>query len=243
MSTLENAPLVEVMLEIFWEVKVDYDYNNLQYLIGDLFTEIKNKYPVRNAVYDSTIPPMELLTHRPLHRYRKLKDGYPLIQIGPGLITVNTVNQNYDWDTFKIEIEFVIDALSRLDTFGIDKVKTRLTYFDFVKDNFEKDNRIEYLANKMNFELNQNIITDKSKTKAFNFNIAFQYENNTINYILKDRKIDDELGVWLEYAVTSDSELKFNKISILKWAEKAHDKCRDIFYKTFDGILLKQFGE
>jgi len=88
MSKLPKAPLLEVIFELRWQIKQKSDLTKYQYLIGDLYSAIKKTYPVRESLAPPEVP-TDILINNPVHRFRKDKNQYPLVQIGPGLLTLN----------------------------------------------------------------------------------------------------------------------------------------------------------
>ena len=112
-----NAPLVEVIAEIGWSLKkIDvvpdamldpyYDLFREQYL------EQSNKVglsEVRELIPD--IVPIELTPGQPRIQLRSKSGNWPLVQIGPGLLTANIVPPYEGWAAFE---EFLYESVGRL---------------------------------------------------------------------------------------------------------------------------------
>ncbi len=98
MSKLPKAPLVEVVIELRWQITNKDELAGIQYLYGDIYNELKGKYPYRESILPVEFP-MEMTINQPVHRFRTEKGGYPLVQAGPGILTLNTINSIYFWDT------------------------------------------------------------------------------------------------------------------------------------------------
>ena len=75
------------------------DLSKVQYLYGDLYSELKQKYPHRESIVPTEIP-LDILINQPVHRFRSAPNDYPLFQVGPGIITLNTTDSKYYWNTF-----------------------------------------------------------------------------------------------------------------------------------------------
>lgn len=43
MSKLPNAPLIEVVIELRWQITQKNELTGIQYLYGDLYNELKDK--------------------------------------------------------------------------------------------------------------------------------------------------------------------------------------------------------
>ncbi|MBV6460184.1 MAG: hypothetical protein HJHJAOHD_00286 [Flavobacteriales bacterium] len=100
MSKLPNAPLVEVIFELRWKVTDKEELTKCQYLHGDLYASIKDIYNFREALVAPEVP-MELYLNIPAHRFRVAQNNYPLVQVGPGLLTLNTIDSKYNWEEFE----------------------------------------------------------------------------------------------------------------------------------------------
>ncbi len=80
MSKLPNAPLIEVIYELRWDVKDEQDLGKFQYLHGDLYAAKKIEYPLREILISVDVP-VGLLINNPVYRFRS-KENYPLFQLG-----------------------------------------------------------------------------------------------------------------------------------------------------------------
>ena len=134
MSKLPNAPLVEVVFELRWDINSKSDLVDFQYLHGDLYSSIKDSFPIRENLVPPDIP-FEALKAIPVFRFRKSNNSYPLIQIGPGVISFNTVDEFYEWENFRDEVNLLIDKINEIyPKFDHLSKKTSLIYIDFIKD-------------------------------------------------------------------------------------------------------------
>ncbi|HPH00719.1 MAG TPA: TIGR04255 family protein, partial [Tenuifilaceae bacterium] len=89
MSKLPKAPLVEVVFELRWQIINKVDLSKIPYLYGDIYSQLKNKYPFRESIVPPEIP-IDILINQPVHRFRTAPNDYPLFQVGTGIITLNT---------------------------------------------------------------------------------------------------------------------------------------------------------
>ena len=112
----ERAPLIEVILEIHWALKplgsapnaaIDPYYD----LFCEAFIEnCKAELPIIQRLVPAEIP-AEFVSDQPHLRLRPKKDGWPLIQIGPGVMTVNIVPPYAGWAEFSKFINWAVDLL------------------------------------------------------------------------------------------------------------------------------------
>jgi len=101
----KRAPLIEVIAEIHWnlkplgsapEAKIDPYFD----LFKEAFSEvIKDTLPFEERLVPIEIP-VEFLSGQPHLRFRSKQGGWPLVQIGPGVMTINIVPPYNGWVEF-----------------------------------------------------------------------------------------------------------------------------------------------
>lgn len=113
----ENAPLVEVIVEIHWSLQpltaipnaaMDPHFNALSTAFR---TAIESE---GFAFVEQLIPkevPLELLPRKPVFRIRKEKNTWPVYQLGPGLFTANMVPPYNGWKGFRKIVECGVKLL------------------------------------------------------------------------------------------------------------------------------------
>ena len=132
MSKLPKAPLVEVVFELKWDIKMKSDLDDFQYLYGDLYANLKDEFPNRERLTPLEIP-FDALINIPVFRFTKNENKYPLIQIGPGVISINTLNEFYVWEDFRENIHKLLDILKDIyPKFQTLKIIPALIYIDFL---------------------------------------------------------------------------------------------------------------
>jgi len=110
---LKNKPLVEAIFELKWDLQempgeyyFDPDY---KMSIGRLYENLKDKYPTQEKLNTATMPD-EIAGHVVQYRFRSAENDWPLVQIGPGIVTLNET-EKYTWDEFKDNITRLIETL------------------------------------------------------------------------------------------------------------------------------------
>ena len=116
----EKIPLIEIIVEIKWKLQ---ELASLPARIDPHFEEFFKDFG--NAVaqqgfnfFERLVPdeiPREFTAGQPLFRFRKKADGYPLFQIGYGLLTVNTAPTTTEpytgWESFIETIKLATKTL------------------------------------------------------------------------------------------------------------------------------------
>src|SRR5712692_230917 len=145
---LPNKPLVESIAEIKWgqEGQPDPAY---PIIVGRLFERLKTEYP---SIEDLpiTMVPAEMTVHQVRHRFRKTRDGWPLVQIGPGVLTVNDTDA-YHWEDFSRQVKDVLPHLYAVhpsaETLSITSLLLR--YINAVVFDYSSNNVLQFLAEKL----------------------------------------------------------------------------------------------
>jgi len=94
---LKSAPLIEAIVEIRWKARPEGDANyNL--VLGKLSDAFRAEYPEYGALSNANMP-MQFAAqiHMVQHQFRASPDGWPLIQVGPTVFTVNETKA-YNWE-------------------------------------------------------------------------------------------------------------------------------------------------
>ena len=113
--TLANAPLVEVIAEIHWELATSPDGQEFDpswfELVSQLSPVLTELYPsVERLVPEGVSVPLELLGRVPLRRFRRAGGGWPLVQLGQGLLTVNAVPPYDGWTAISTFLDQTLQA-------------------------------------------------------------------------------------------------------------------------------------
>jgi uncharacterized protein (TIGR04255 family) len=111
---LLNKPLAEAIFELRWALDeksrqglpVDPGF---RLLVGRYYDHVKGDYPNVIDLPAAQIPE-ELTAYTVRHQFRASRDGWPVTQLGPGIVTVNETTA-YSWETFKPRILSAIAAL------------------------------------------------------------------------------------------------------------------------------------
>ncbi|MEK3776607.1 TIGR04255 family protein [Paenibacillus sp. FSL K6-4396] len=177
MKNLKNKPLLETVLEIKWTTKKDHPKNinlgggNLQSFKTDEFHKIffakmydhllNTGYPEYLELPQAGIPE-EFATHQVQHRFTQSGHSWPMVQIGPGILTLNEA-LNYEWENFHTRSIQLVDNLYKLHPKKEDLIITQLQlrYINAIDFNFEKED-IHGLLRKLKININY----DKSLFEA-----------------------------------------------------------------------------
>jgi uncharacterized protein (TIGR04255 family) len=241
MSKLSKAPLIEVVLELKWDMLNKEDLNDSQYLYGDIYSSLKHKYPFRENILPFDVP-IEVLINKPVHRFRTNEGGYPLIQVGPGIVTLNTIDEEYEWEEFSNSYEELLRAFhNAFQKFENKKFSPSILYLDFFPFNFDDNDVYKFVNENFSVNLEQSFIVTESYPKDINLGFNYKIDLGTLNVSFqKGNNQQGQEGIILQtridgYAVNPEIE----KITL--WYNKAHTIISDLFKKMTYGKLYESF--
>lgn len=95
-----------------------------------------------------------------MYRFRKEENSYPLYQLGPGLLSINTVDSVYIWEHFEEEIQRILSVFK--DSYDFDnntRLNVALKYIDFYPFDFNENLRL-FLSDNLHLEIKDNVQID-----------------------------------------------------------------------------------
>ena len=264
---LKNKPLVEAIFEIRWHLEADSDINfidkdglkhptrvdpHYKLLIGRLYDKIIDKYPFHESLPASKMPD-EISAYVIQHRFRKAENKWPLIQLGPGILTVNDT-VDYVWEDFLVKIENILKIFYEIYPKSNENLMLNgllLRYINAVEFDFDEDLVFDFLKNQLKTEVNlyPKLFEDTNvKKKPMNFDLKFDFQSENpkglifIRFSKGYNKILNQYAIIWETVVKSDKDNVPNDLqSIMRWIEKAHDLADDWFFKLIEGELERKF--
>ena len=251
-KVLKNKPLAEAIFELRWELqepaqgmKVDPHY---KILIGVMYDKVKDEYPFHEPLPTATIPD-EIAGYVIQHRFRKGKDEWPVIQIGPGIITLNDTG-GYVWEDFKKRISHVLDALFESYSDAENNLKANrllLRYIDSV--DFGEGDIFDFMKEKMkvNIEIHEKLFEETGVSKLpMGFDLRFSFPSAEpqglahLRFVRGERK-DVEGLIWETMVQSEENATPTTKKMITAWIKDAHDLTDDWFFKMIEGELMRRF--
>lgn len=251
---LKNKPLAEAIFELRWELQdkaPSGEYIDAYYsmLIGALYTKVKEEYGFHEPLPTADIPD-RFAPYTLQHRFRRGRNKWPLIQVGPGIITLNDT-ENYVWTDFKERIFKLVDIILEIhpNSANMEFNSIYLLYIDAIEFDYESSEVFKFLKEKMKTEINiyeglfedTGVITSPS---VLDLRLSFPstMPKGSINMRIAQGKKADKNSLILETAVISSGEnTPKDKNGIAIWVDSAHNLTHDWFFKIIEGDLLKEF--
>lgn len=261
MSTMPNAPLIEVIFEMKWgktiqignEVQIEFSQEELGLMPGK-FQVAAQDYGFSFCEVLNNQPP---LPHLVKYRFRKEPDSYPLYQLGNGILAINQTDidgNNYDWDIFREDIRrgLLIFEKSSLNPINeLPLIDVQLRYRDILELK-EQKNTLETINNslmvgKINLPteiFNNPEISDGYPKVSLTFQIeSIKPKGQIICQINEGKKKEDPVLV-IDFTIISKFD-SFSEISIeniCSWCEDAKILHRKLFDAMFDERLRRTFS-
>lgn len=258
LEKLKNQPLVEAIFEIRWYgEKQDISALNptSQLILARLFDKLNYNYPKYEQLPSASIP--EQMREGIVGHQFKSENGWPLVQLGSGILTVNDT-ENYIWDDFKTR---VIDVVNQLDSVypKQEKFKTQslvLRYLNAIDLNSDNADIYEFLKEKMKLDLSiNNSLFEKTSANSnpVGLDLQFAFSCDKPKGVLKFRiskakKLDEgqtitsDVLIWEATVESEERDLKFEiPLNLHKWLEEAHLVAHNWFFTLVEGDLLRSF--
>ena len=252
-KVLKNKPLVEAIFELRWNLqepapgmKIAPHY---KLLIGRLYDKLSDEYPFHEQLPAASMPD-EIAGYIVQHRFRKDKDKWPLVQLGPGIITINDT-EGYVWEDFEERITQAISILFKVypeSKTNLIVNKLLLRYIDAIAFDFEKDDIFTFLKEQAKTKINlyQKLFEDTRVEKLpLGLDLRFSFASTApkgaihLRFARRKRKETDAL-IW-ETMVESVSDIPIVQNEITDWVKEAHNLTDDWFFKLIEGELLRRF--
>ncbi len=246
-SFLRNAPLKEVLLELHWnldyitEEKIQIDKGFEQALLN-FINKCNGSFGKIKLLKPENIPPVAF-SHRVTHRFYRKDGEYPLLQIGPGVFTVNDNNKNYVWHDFRELIEYGIDRLKASYEKHLVLSKVELRYIDRCSPYvLGQTDKFDFLRNhlKVNAESYDFVEGD---LREIQFGKLFHIDENIALNIFVTTGVDhsskEDIVEWHTFAV---SRRHLNWKDLMGWVDQAHHICSNTFKKMISDELYEFFS-
>lgn len=251
---LKSKPLVEAIMEIRWklqglptEPQVDPHY---KLLLGRLFDRMLKDYPEHEQLPTANVPD-ELVGHVVQHRFRVAANSWPLVQVGPGVFTINST-ADYKWPDFRPRVlsatERLFDAHPKVGELKITNLILR--YIDAVDFDFGGGNTFEFLKDKLklNVSLPEALFKDTSvenKPNSFTWQCTFKCQKPkgliSVRFATGQRN-NVPAVIWETTVESKGDNLPEMPKDFERWLDAAHDITDDWFFKMIEGDLERRFS-
>ena len=257
-SNIDEYPLVEAIFEIRWALE-DVEEEGFPkgkrdphyvVLVGRLYAELESNYPHIERLSAENVP--ESMTPYVFRQqFRASEDGWPLVQVGPGIVTVNQT-EDYSWKSFKSKVSQLTNALFRvypqpdkLTISGLSLQYINAEYFDYSNEDLFRYLR-ENLQTTVKIEKH---VFDCAQVgeRPDNFVLFLRFPCEIPRGSLTARiGMGTKMGkpgiIWETVIRSGGEDLPEEKGEILAWAEDAHEVARKWFDAMTGRIQEVRYG-
>lgn len=247
MSRLPNAPLQEVIFEMRWALSPGKESGEsdagFELASGRLSTIIEEEFPHYKRTFSTEIPD-QLMHYHVVHQYWSGEKKWPVIQLGPGIFTINCTDEEYDWDlVFQPLLAKGISWLLQAYRQPLSIVFASLKYIDSIKvDDYGglDSGWLEFIHKHFNFELN-NRFSVRGLLKQVQINQTFELEDGSDLQIqiANGTRNNENALVWQTAIFKKDN---FNNEKLVSWADEAHTIAHELFEKMINPDLYANFS-
>ena len=258
MTTLKEAPLIEAIFEIRWgkyilqpnkPIEFHFSPEDTDFFPGQFRSEANSN---GFAVIEHVNPDYPLLPHIVKYRFRRKENTWPCYQVGLGVMTVNQLNEGYDWGVFKKDILTGLEMLEKGHPFGLEKLPSsgiELRYHDgfFLE---EGETPSQFLNNKLNivFSPHEGFLKSPNLEKnlqgnKLTFSVKSIRPKGLVIINLVESLINGRPGFVMETIVRSPDESKpiYQKDVLSEWLDEAHDLQKHAFNTLIEPTYFKSF--
>jgi uncharacterized protein (TIGR04255 family) len=259
---LSKKPLVEAIFEVRWQIPNQTGESgfdpHFSLMFGRMYEKLKDTYPEHVRLPTASLPE-DFGCYIVRHQLRKSREAWPLIQLGPGIVTLNDTI-NYNWDDFKQKAVTMTKSLKEsypASDFKI--INVQLRYIDAIEFNYDRDHICNFLRDKMktNVVLNPKLFQDtgvSDKPSGFNMIFEFPCSSPNGNIIIRlargetskealDKGMNHKTAlIWETIIQSNNDQGELTLDNITKWLDQAHEITDDWFFKTIEGDLEAQFS-
>jgi uncharacterized protein (TIGR04255 family) len=250
-KVLKNKPLLEAILELKWNPQLSAQSNgvdsDLRLFLGRFHDLVSKEYSAFEVLPAASVPD-QMAPNVPQYRFRKTLAGWPLIQLGSGLLALNET-ASYTWEDYRARAQSVIELLFLKYPRKLELTTLELRYINAVYADFEAYDVVRYLADKFKVQLSlpgslfQESGVELHPTQfALQTSFATKSPMGSIRFSIARGKANDrDAIVWETIVQSAQKQLPRMPEEFSEWLDAAHTVAEDWFFKLVDGELLKQF--
>lgn len=241
MSQLPKAPLLEVILELTWQSNSEAELKKYQLMVGALCSKLSELYETPQFLLPDPSMPIVLAVGKPVYRFHRKGNPSQLFQVGPGLLSVNLVGNQYDWDRFLPEVMEVVKALNSVYDFNAQQgLGVNLKYVDFFPYDFTTRNDLTQFINKnFHIQIQADFFED---IKELGFRTGFVTPAGIFRMVINTAQITEskKLGIIIESQLNNmvpvNDHERFKEVIC-----NSHEYLSDFFKKMTAGELYESF--
>ena len=249
MTPIEDDSIQEAIFEIRWEFPPEEQNATQDYyiMIGRMYDKlnVNGEYPIYEPLPSISVPNL-IANYIVQHRFRVNKGDWPLIQMGPQIITVNDTVK-YSWDDFEPRANRAYETLIKIYAEMKYHLKVNnliLRYINAIPFNFKEKKSLRFLKTEMkttvNFDSKLFETTSVEKIPQ-NFNCRFSFRTlepeGALNFGFYRGKLNNIDAIIWETIVESGVDDIPISLDVKQWLNNAHNLAKK-WYETLKGTSV-----
>lgn len=245
---LPNKPLIEAIAEIKWGKESELD-PGFEIIVGRLYERLQAEYPEIEDLPIVQVPPA-MTIHMVRHRFRRKKEGWPLVQIGPGILTINET-EAYQWNDFSSRVKSVLAKLYDAHPFRerINISQLLLRYINAIEFDYLSQDLTAFLLKKMRTQISipRELFQQapvREKPHGLNLQLTFPTETPRGAFHLgfgTGQKKDKLALMWELQMRSTGPDVPEMPLAFDAWLTSAHGLAEQWFFEIVKGELLESF--
>ncbi|MGB4751217.1 MAG: TIGR04255 family protein [Fervidobacterium sp.] len=248
---LKNSPLTEAYFEMRWVLigagQAELIQSSYDVMLEHLINVIKDAYPYHNELPLASLP-AGLTMYFIQHQFRKGRNKWPMIQIGPGIVTLNTA-EKYSWLDFEERILQLFDAIA--DGYSNTGFELKPNWFVLrYTSGVELDRKDITAFLSQNFRMNVNV--DEKIFKGTNvgslplgadlkFFFPCDKPKGTVNLRFGQGKKNEKETIFWEVEMLKEYGVLKDRRKIVEWCEQSHEILEHVFFNMLQEEFLARF--
>jgi len=257
---LPRKPLVEAIFELRWtlqEVQPGVQHDPaFRFLLGRFYDKVRREFPFVQDL-PATQVPEEIAAYTVRHQFRPRAEAWPVLQLGPGVLTVNETKA-YTWDAFSKHVARAIEALFEAyprDLASVSSplkpVEVKLRYINVVKYQPAEMPPLTFLRERLHIHIDVDDPAFRATQKVTSANAASL--NLTIPLedlpgagavlVATGQQNGSSIVRWETIIASSGAQAPHALTGLASWLEKAHAIAEEWFFTLARGQLLEEFSK
>jgi uncharacterized protein (TIGR04255 family) len=244
MTVAEDGSIVEAIFEMRWKFAESAENEAMQnyYLMIGRMYDALDDYKFYEPLQSASVP-NQIAQYLIQHRFRIAAGKWPLVQMGPRIITVNST-QDYDWKDFEARISRTYDALVNIyptDPYDLRATSLTLRYVNAINVDYDKYKTLSFLKKEMKTTVNfdsklfeSTDVANKPQTLDCKFSFASSNPRGEMNFRFYRGKAGTVDAIIWETLVESKLDDIPEPLNLKVWLKSAHRLAKK-WYETIKG--------
>lgn len=242
-SKLPNSPLQEVIFEMLLNQEVDANGNPTGESF-DLAQGIFDKKVSKDFKHRVTIPsPLNFKIFPWIkHQYWTSKDQWPVVQIGPGILTINDTEVTYEWHTFYSLILQTGKRLAESYEKKLDIKKLALRYINAIAlEDADAEQKLNFINTNFRIHFTNDFSIKGATLLGLNNNQTYELNDGSlVNLSLTDGESKENKPAIIWQIQVARSGVRTPE-EIAEWLKLAHSIASNLFKDTLSPKFYESF--